>query len=166
MSTYHYQKGNQYQVDFQLVGLKHSEESKFTIPHRKQDCSDCDNRKICSDCVMKPEMNCFNHEIERACKSCLDLISRKKTYFTDINCLERKPPNENHQMHPQYENKQNNIDFDSAKEVLMEVDKKMFEKRRFQRIYNAIETMTYTKYEDLLKNKEMFFKHSKILKQV
>ena len=35
------------------------------IPHRKQDCSDCDNRKICSDCVLKPKMNCFNCEIDR-----------------------------------------------------------------------------------------------------
>ena len=62
-------------------------------PHRKQNCSDCDNRKICSDCVIKPKMNCFNCEMEKSCKSCLDLNSQKKTYSTDINILKRKPPN-------------------------------------------------------------------------
>ena len=66
------------------------------IPHRKQDCADCDNRRKCSDCVIKPKMNCFNCEMERACKSCLDLISQKKTCSTDINVLKRKPPNEYH----------------------------------------------------------------------
>ena len=40
------------------------------IPHRTQDCSDCDNGKICIDCVIKPEMLCFNFEVERACKTC------------------------------------------------------------------------------------------------
>ena len=29
-------------------------------PHQKPDCLDCDNRKTCSDCVIKPEKNCFN----------------------------------------------------------------------------------------------------------
>ena len=70
------------------------------IPHRKPDCSDCDSGKICSDCKIKRKMNCFNCEMERACKLCLDLISQKKTYSTDINMLKRKPPNENHQMLP------------------------------------------------------------------
>ena len=63
------------------------------IPHRKQNCSDCDNRKKCSDCVIKPEMNCFNCEMEKSCKLCLNLISQKKTYSSDINTLKRKPPN-------------------------------------------------------------------------
>ena len=93
------------------------------IPHRKQNCLNCDNGKIYSDCVLKPKMNCFNCELERACKSCLDLISQKKTYSTDINTLKRKPPNEKHEMLPYYEGiyepKQNNIDFESAKEILM-----------------------------------------------
>ena len=138
------------------------------IPHRKQDCSDCDNRKICNDCVIKPKKNCFNCEMERSCKSCLDLISQKKTYSTDINMLKRKPPNEYHQMLPhyvgKYEPKQNIINFESAKEILMKEDYKMIEKRRFERIYNALETMTYTKYEDIPENKEIFiygFKHVK-----
>ena len=109
--------------------------------------------------VEKPKMNCFKCEEEKACKTCLDLISQKKTYSTNINMLKRKPANEYHQMLPHYdrknEPKQNNIDFESAKEVLMEADKKIVEKGRFERIYNAIETMTYTKYEDILENKEI-----------
>ena len=60
--------------------------------------------------------------------------------------LKRRPVNENYQMLPYYEGeyrlKQNNIDFESAKEVLMEVVKKMVEKSRIERIYNAIETVT------------------------
>ena len=138
------------------------------IPHRKQDCSDCDNTKFCNDCVIKPKMNCFNCEMEKACKPCLDLISQKKTYSTDINMLKRKPPNEQHPMLPHYEGeykpKQNNIDFESAKNILMKEDYKMIEKRRFERIYNALETMTYTKYEDISENKEIYiygFKHVK-----
>ena len=130
------------------------------IPHRKQNCSECDNRKICSDCIIKPKMNCFNCEMEKACKSCLDLISQKKTYSTDINTLKRKPPNEYHQMLPHYqgvyEPKQNNINFESAKEILMKEDYKMVVKRRFERIYTALESMDYTKYEDISENKEIF----------
>ena len=63
------------------------------IPHRKQDCAEYDNRRKCGDCVIKPETNCFNCEMERACKTCLDLISQNKTYSTDINMLKRRPPN-------------------------------------------------------------------------
>ena len=44
-------------------------------PHKKQGYLDCDNGKICSDCDVKPKKICFNCGIERACKSCLDLIS-------------------------------------------------------------------------------------------
>ena len=68
-------------------------------------------------------MNCFNCEMEKSCKSCLDLISQKKTYSTDIITLKRKPPNEKHQMLPhyvgKYEPKENNIDFETAKNILM-----------------------------------------------
>ena len=74
-------------------------------------------------------MNCFNCEMKKACKTCLDLISQKKTYSTDINKLKRKPPNEKHQMLPYYEGvyepKQNNIDFEFAKDILMKEDYKM-----------------------------------------
>ena len=139
------------------------------IPHRTQDCSDCDNTKSCDDCFIKPKMNCFNCEMEKACKPCLDLISKKKTYSTDINTLKRKPPNQYHQMLPdyvgKYEPKQNNIDFESAKDSLMEEDDKMIKQRRFERIYNMMSDFkTYIKYEDIPENKEIFiysFKHIK-----
>ena len=130
------------------------------IPHRKQDCLDCDNSKICTDCVIKPKMNCFNCEMEKSCKICLDLISQKKTYSTDINMLKRKPPNEKHQMLPCYksiyETRHINIDFESAKKFLMKKYYKMVEKRRFERLYDAIESMSYTKYENISENKEIF----------
>ena len=139
------------------------------IPYRKQNCSDCDNSKICSDCVIKPKMNCFNCEMERVCKPCLDLISQKKTYSTDINMLKRKRPNKYRQMLPYYEGvyepKQKNIDFESTKNILMEVDKKMVVKRRFERLFNMMmECKPYTKNEDISENKEIFiygFKHVK-----
>ena len=131
------------------------------IPHRKQDCVECDNRRKCGDCVIKPKMNCFNCEMEKSCKSCLDLISQKKTFSTDINMLRRKPPNEYRQMLPhyvgKYEPKQNNIDFDSAKDVLREEDNKMVVKRRFERIYNMmLDFKSYIKYEDIPESKEIF----------
>ena len=139
------------------------------IPHRKQDCAECNNRRKCGDCVTKPKMNCFNCEMERACKTCLDLISQKKTYSTDINMLKRKPPNRYHQMLPHYvsknEPKQNNIDFQSGNDILMKEDDKMVVKRRFERIYNMmLDFKSYIKYEDIPENKEIFiysFKHVK-----
>ena len=112
------------------------------IPHRKQDCSDCDNENIGSDCVLKPKTNCFNCELERTCKSCLDLISEKKISSTDINMLKRKSPNDYHQVLPHYEGeykpKQNSIDFESAREILMKEDYKMVVNRRIERIYNMM----------------------------
>ena len=113
-------------------------------------------------------MNCFNCEMEKACKFCLDLISQKKTYSTDINMLKRKPPNEYHQMLPYYEGvykpKQKIIDFESAREILMKEDYKMVEKRRSERITDIITCKSYIKYEDIPENKEIFiygFKHVK-----
>ena len=106
--------------------------------------------------------------MEKACKTCLDLISQKKTYSTDINMLKRNPPNEHHQMLPcykgKYEVKQNNIDFESAKNILMKEDYKMIEKRRFERINDMTSFKSYIKYEDISENKEIFiygFKHVK-----
>ena len=139
------------------------------IPHKKQDCAGCDNRRKCSDCVIKPKINCFNCEMERACKTCLNLISQKKTYSTDINMLKRKPPNQYHQMLPHYEGKydpkQNNIVFESAKDILMKEDYQMIVKRRFERIYiMMMDCKSYIKNEDISENKEIFiysFKHVK-----
>ena len=108
------------------------------LPHRKQDCLDCDNGKKCSDCVEKLEINCFDCEMERVSKSCLNLISQKKTYFTDIKMLKRKTSNECHQMllyyEGKYEPKQNNTVFESAREILVKEDHKTVVKRRFERI--------------------------------
>ena len=64
--------------------------------------------------------------MERAWEMVFGSNVSKKTYSTDINTLKRKPPNEYHQMLPHYEGvykpKRNTIDFESAKEVLMEKD--------------------------------------------
>ena len=136
------------------------------IPHRKQDCADCDNRRKCS--VIKPKMNCFNCEMERSCKSCLDLISQKKSYSTNINLLKRKSPNEKHEMLPYYEGnyepKENNIDFESAKDILMKEDNKLIIKRRFERIRNMMDYESYTKNEDIPENKEIFISSFKYVK--
>ena len=141
------------------------------IPHRKQNCSGCDNSKHCTNCVIKPKMNCFNCEIEKSCKSCLDLISQKKTYSTDINMLKIKPPNEQHQRLPHYkgvyEPRHINIDFESAKEILMKEDNKMIVKRRFERIYNMMmDFKSYIKYEDIPKTKKYLFILSNLLKRI
>ena len=64
----------------------------------------------------------------------------------------------------EYETGPSFIDFESAQAVLMEVDRKIVVKRRFERLYNAKETSTYTKYEDNPENEELFnygFKHIK-----
>ena len=74
--------------------------------------------------------------------------------------LKRKPVNQYHHILPyyigEYEPKQNNVAFKSAKEVLIEADKNMFEKRHFERINNAIKSIADTKYEDNPENKEIF----------
>ena len=36
------------------------------LPYRKQDRLDCDNEKVCRECIMKPKMNCFNCDLEKA----------------------------------------------------------------------------------------------------
>ena len=141
------------------------------IPHRKTDCLDCDNGKICSDCVIKSKMIYFNCAMERACKPWLHLISQKKTYSTDIIMLKRKPANENYQLLPYYEGdhkpKQTYIVFESAREILMKQGFKAVVKRRFKRIYNMMEFISYMKNEDVPENKEVFvygFKHNKTAK--
>ena len=57
--------------------------------------------------------------------------------------LKKKPANEYHQMLLYYMGKnelqQNIIDFQSARKILMEVDKKMLERKRFERIYKMTE---------------------------
>ena len=103
------------------------------IPHRKQDCLDCGNRKNCSDCVIKPKMNCFNCKVDRTCESCLDLVSQRKTYTTDNNRLKREPANECHQMLAwyigEYKPKTSSFNFEAVKAVLLTAEKPMIEKR-------------------------------------
>ena len=113
-------------------------------------------------------MKSFNCEMERACKSCLDLKSQKKTYSTGVNMLKKTPPNEYHQLLPRYNGgykpQQKNIDFESAKEILMKEDDKMVVKRRFERTNNLITRKSYIKNEGITENKEIFvygFKHIK-----
>ena len=105
--------------------------------------------------------------MERARKTCLDLISQKKTYSTDFNML-KKPANENYQMlsyhEDEYKPKEIKIDFQSARVVLMKEDYKTIVKRRFERIHNMMECKLYMKNEDIPENKEIFdygFKHIK-----
>ena len=38
------------------------------LPHRNQDCLDCNNEIFLSDCVTKANINGFNCEVESACK--------------------------------------------------------------------------------------------------
>ena len=83
--------------------------------------------------------------------------------------LKRKPPNQYRQMLPYYEGvcepKQNNIDFESAREILGKEYDKMVVKRRFERIFNMMmDCKSYIKNDDISENKEIFingFKHVK-----
>ena len=63
----------------QLAGIK--------IPHRKVGCESCDESKKWNDCVIKPEMICFNCEISRSCQDCLSKITRVAEYSVGMNKL-------------------------------------------------------------------------------
>ena len=93
----------------------------------------------------------------RTFKTCSYLISQKQTYSIDINMLKIKPANENYQMLPDYEGqhqpRQNNIDFESARDILMNESDKTVVKRGFERIYIMIHSKSYTKYEIISENK-------------
>ena len=106
-------------------------------------------------------MDCFNCDMEKACKSCLDLLSQKKTYSTDINMSKRKLPNEYLQMLPHYEGKYKRkriiFDFEPAREILMKEDYKKVVKSCFERIYSMMECKSYMKNnENNPENKEIF----------
>ena len=136
--------------------------------HRKRGCTDCNNGKKRSDCVKKPNLSCFYCEMDKACKTCLDLISQKKTYSTGINMSKGKPANEYYQILPIYGNKndpkQNIIDFESAEEILLTAEKPTIEKRRFERIKDMISCKSHIKHEEIPENKQILiygFKHIK-----
>ena len=70
----------------ELAGIK--------ISHRKLNCENCDEIKLCGSCVIKPEINCFKWEISKSCEVCLSKSTRFAEYSVDINKLKRKPENE------------------------------------------------------------------------
>ena len=115
-------------------------------------------------------MNCFNCEVAKACKSCLDLVSQKKTYSTDINMLKRKPANDCYQMLPyylgEYEPRQNNIVFESSKEALNETDEKMVEKKRYGRYIIRWNVNHTFKTKIILKTTIYLFMDSNVLKEL
>ena len=54
--------------------------------HRKVGCLDLKDRIFCNVCIIKLKMNCFICKVERASKSCLDLVYLKKSYSTEFIC--------------------------------------------------------------------------------
>ena len=70
-----------------------------------------------------------------------------------------------HYYEGKYETRQNTIEFESAKEILMKEDYKMVVQRRLERVFNMMmDCKSYTKNEDIPENKEIFvysFKHVK-----
>ena len=114
---------------------------------------------MCIDCVIKPNAICFNCEVERACKPCLDLISQK-TFSTDNDLLNRKPPNKKCQMLPWYvgedKPKALNNNFEAVKKVMITAEKPMVGKRRFERRNIVITCITYMKHKDVPGNKRIF----------
>ena len=82
--------------------------------------------------------------------------------------LKGNHPNKYHQMLPHYQSvyeaKLNNINFESAREILMKEDYKMIVKRRFEEINIMMERKSFIKNGNISENKEMFiygFKHFK-----
>ena len=54
------------------------------IPHRVFQCPQCDNDRICKQCEISPKMNCFECEVVKVCKTCLNKITQIKYYSTEI----------------------------------------------------------------------------------
>ena len=80
--------------------------------------------------------------------------------------LKRKPANKKNQMFLFYvgksKPKQNNIDLESATEILIKEDNKMVVKRLSGRIYRMLDSKSYTKFDDTPENKEIFvYEHIK-----
>ena len=48
------------------------------IPHRVFQCPQCDNDRTCKQCEISLKMNCFECEVVRACKTCLNKITQIK----------------------------------------------------------------------------------------
>ena len=54
------------------------------IPHRVFQCPQFDNDRICKQCEIYPKMNCFDCEVVKICKTCLNKITQVKYYSTEI----------------------------------------------------------------------------------
>ena len=59
------------------------------IPHKMFQCLRCDNKKKCNQCEKSPKMNCFECEVVKACKSCLNRITQTKNYSTEIKKIKK-----------------------------------------------------------------------------
>ena len=57
------------------------------ILHRVFQCPQCDNDRICKQCEIFPKMNCFECEVVKVCKTCLNKITQIKYYSTEITIL-------------------------------------------------------------------------------
>ena len=93
----------------------------------------------------------------------------KKTYSTNINMLKWKPPIEYYQKLPHYEGvykpKRNTIDFESAREVLIEKVYKRLSKDVLRGYIRRWNVNFIIKTNIFLKTKRYLFMHSTILKQ-
>ena len=114
-------------------------------------------------------MNMFK-DMERACKSCLDLISPKKTYSTDIIMLKRKPPNEYHQMLPHYEG-----EYKPNKVILiLNLQEKLWWKKKLKKLWEDVSRGYITRWsvnrtwktKIYLKTKRFLFMYSNMSKQI
>ena len=147
------EKTVQYLVSFRMIGQRSLKALNFHIAS-KVVCN-VKMKKLCSDCVDKRKMNCFNCEMERACKTCLGLISDKKVYSAENIDLKK-----NRQMLPRYEvehiPRQNSIDYKSAKEISMEVDRRIIETRRFEMINTMLKSKSCMRNEEIPENIVMF----------
>ena len=72
------------------------------VPQRIFQCPQCDNDKICKQCEVSLKINCFECEVVKACRSCLNRITQIKYYSTEINKLKRLPENDFGHMLPHY----------------------------------------------------------------
>ena len=109
--------------------------------------------------------------MERACKSCFDLVSQKRTYSKDIIMSKRQSSNEHHQMLAwylgEYKPKTSTINLEAAKHVLLTPEKPMIKNRRFGGTNDIIACESYMKHQDVPENKGIFaygFQHIKTVK--
>ena len=70
-----------------LLGVK--------VPRRVINFGNCRNDKMCRSCIIDPKLNRFDCKIPKSFDKCLKRITQIKLYSTDINKLQRQPPNKN-----------------------------------------------------------------------